>query len=443
MSLKDKVVWSQGLFIQPQHFQQQTRYMEDFVSSRSEYVHSYDWGISELRLDDELLRQGKFAISQARGRFPDGTPFHISEDSQKPALIEIPECQGVEIFLCLPLRRPGSVEIELENADEGLSREYAQLVDVNDTVGGSTGVTEIQVAQLNMRLMLEDQKRTAFTAIGIARISERQPDGAIILDAGYMPSCLNINAVPRLRRNLDDIVSLLENRGDSLAHRVSDGSTSTSEIADFLFLQAVNRYQNRLQHLQSLPIVHPAALYDVLLQMSGEFATFTSSRRRPSVSSAYDHSDIQESFRKVTDDLRHSLSVVIEQHVVQLPVQERNYGVYVAPIADSQLVKHASFILAAKASVSDDAIRKLFPQQTKAGPVEKIRDLVNLQIPGIGLKPMPSAPKQVPYHTGFTYFEMDQQHELWPLLSRSGGFAFHIGGDFPNLEMELWAIKEK
>jgi len=27
-------------------------------------------------------------------------------------------------------------------------------------------------------------------------------------------------------------------------------------------------------------------------------------------------------------------------------------------------------------------------------------------------------------------------------MPTSGGFAFHVGGEFPGLELEFWAIKE-
>ncbi|MDH5545261.1 MAG: type VI secretion system baseplate subunit TssK [Gammaproteobacteria bacterium] len=443
MSYKNKVVWSQGLFVQPQHFQQHSRYFEDLINARSKDSAPYDWGISELKIDEELLSQGKIAISHCSGRFPDGTPFVINEDSIRPKLIDVPECQDVEVFLALPVRRYGSVEIDFENRDEGLAREITQNVNISDTTSGASAVTEMQTAQLNMRLMLEHEKRTDFTVVGIARITERRPDGQILLDGKYLPSCLNINAVPRLRRYLDDICSLVNHRGDALANRVSDGRTSTSEIADFLFLQAVNRYQALLQHLQTLPVLHPEHLYSVFRQMSAEFSTFTRNQRRPMPLDGYEHSQMDQCFEHLMGDLRHSLSVIIEQNVVQLAVQSHSRGVFSAPIQDHSLLKNATFILAAKASVGDDAIRKQFPAQIKIGPVERIRELVNLSISGIAIKPMPAAPKQVPYHTGYTYFEMDQSSQLWPLLSSSGGFAFHVSGDFPNLELELWAIKGK
>ena len=86
-------------------------------------------------------------------------------------------------------------------------------------------------------------------------------------------------------------------------------------------------------------------------------------------------------------------------------------------------------------------LRRRFPAQVKIGSVEKIRDLVNLQLPGIGLQAMAVAPRQIPYHAGFAYFELDRTHELWRSLKGSGGIAIHQSGDFPNLAMELWAIR--
>ena len=73
--------------------------------------------------------------------------------------------------------------------------------------------------------------------------------------------------------------------------------------------------------------------------------------------------------------------------------------------------------------------------------MEKIRDLVNLQLPGIGLQPMAVAPRQIPYHAGFAYFELDRANELWRALKASGGIAIHQAGEFPNLSMEFWAIR--
>jgi type VI secretion system protein ImpJ len=63
-------------------------------------------------------------------------------------------------------------------------------------------------------------------------------------------------------------------------------------------------------------------------------------------------------------------------------------------------------------------------------------------LPGIQLRPLPVAPRQIPFHAGFAYFELDRNSELWEPLGTSGAFAMHIGGEFPDLQLEFWAIKE-
>jgi len=52
------------------------------------------------------------------------------------------------------------------------------------------------------------------------------------------------------------------------------------------------------------------------------------------------------------------------------------------------------------------------------------------------------APRQLPFRSGSVYFELDRSSEFWKLLHDSGGFAIHVSGEFPSIEMEFWAIKE-
>ena len=40
------------------------------------------------------------------------------------------------------------------------------------------------------------------------------------------------------------------------------------------------------------------------------------------------------------------------------------------------------------------------------------------------------------------HVEIDRQGELWKQLERSGNLALHVAGDFPGLELELWALRQ-
>jgi len=136
------------------------------------------------------------------------------------------------------------------------------------------------------------------------------------------------------------------------------------------------------------------------------------------------------------------LSMVLEQNAIQLPLTQPRTGIYVARRPDAALLSDAIFVLAAKAQVSSDLIRSHFPPQVKIGPVEVIQQLVTSALPGIVITALPVVPRQIPFHAGFTYFELNKQTELWARLSASGGFAIHVGGSFPELELEFWAIRK-
>jgi len=54
---------------------------------------------------------------------------------------------------------------------------------------------------------------------------------------------------------------------------------------------------------------------------------------------------------------------------------------------------------------------------------------------------LPTAPRQIPYHAGFHYFELNRHGEHWEKLRSSGGIAIHLSGSYPELQLSLWAIR--
>jgi type VI secretion system protein ImpJ len=263
-----------------------------------------------------------------------------------------------------------------------------------------------------------------------------------MLDEAFMPSATSCQAASRLTTFLTELLGLLHQRGEALAGRVAlTDRGGAAEIADFLLLQVVNRYQPLIAHLAAAPVLHPEDFYRVLTEMAGELATFTAAGKRPPTFPPYRHEALRESFEPLVVALRNSLSAVMEQTAVPIPMQQRKYGVWVAVVPDPTLIDTAAFVLAAKADLPSEELRRRLPTQSKIGPVEKIRDLVNLQLPGIAIAPMPVAPRQIPYNAGFLYFEFDKNSQMWRELRTAGGIAFHFGGEFAGLDLQLWAIR--
>ncbi|HAP54213.1 MAG TPA: type VI secretion system baseplate subunit TssK, partial [Marinobacter adhaerens] len=194
-------------------------------------------------------------------------------------------------------------------------------------------------------------------------------------------------------------------------------------------------------HLARLRQLHPERLFEALLELCGELVTFTDEGRLPREYPAYDHDLPEDCFTPLMQVLRQSLSTVLEPRALAIQLQQRQYGLTVAPVQDAQLVRDAEFILAVKADMPLDDLRKQFTQQCKVASVEKIRDLISLQLPGIPLAALPVAPRQLPYHAGFVYFRLDDQSQAWQMLDNASGFAFHVAGSFPGMEMQFWAIR--
>lgn len=440
----NKVVWGEGLFLRPQHFQQQERYLERFVDLRSGGRGSYGWGLSRLDLDVDLLAIGQLALKRAQGVFPDGTPFSMPDDDPLPAPLEVDaEWRDQTVFLTLPLRSPAHPDSLRSDAPaDKLSRFRVRETEVHDASGSAQETVPLEVGGLSSRLLPALQPFEGLTRIPVAHIVECRADRRVALDDAFMPTGLACEAVPPLVTFITELLGLLHQRGEALANRVAlTDRGGAAEIADFLLLQVVNRFQPVVAHLAAAPTLHPEALYRLLLGMAGEMATFTETGKRPADFPPYRHEQLRESFEPVIQALRVSLSAVLEQTAVAIPLEQRKYGIKVATIADRKLLDSSAFVLAAKADMKSEELRRVLPAQSKIGTVEKIRDLVNLQLPGIALTPMPVAPRQIPYGSGFVYFELDRRAALWKELQTSGGMAFHFGGELAGLDLQLWAIR--
>jgi type VI secretion system protein ImpJ len=340
------------------------------------------------------------------------------------------------------VKRPGALEISEENSTE-MARYKFLVGEVQDNSGPARTASQVHLGRLQLALTTSDDQSGNFVKIAVARIIELKADGMVVLDDQFIPSCLNCSASPRLHGFLTEILGLLNHRGEALAGRVTHaGGGGVSEIADYLLLQVVNRYEPLFNHLAQTALIHPEAFYSLALQFAGELGTFTSENHRAASFPVYDHDRPQECMTAAMNEIRRSLSMVLSQTAIELPLEERRYGIRVATITDKGLVSAANLVLAVSADVPSEVLASQFPRQVKIGAVEKIADLVNLQLPGVTVRQLPVAPRQIPYHAGCSYFELDKKSEHWTQLTNSAGIAVHAGSEFPGIDVHLWAIRE-
>lgn len=444
MPMNNKVIWTEGMFLQPQHFQQQERYVEGLVNERCLGLRPYDRGYYQLKIDSNLLRTGKLSLTACRGLFPDGTPFDLPEQDELPPPLDIPvEVRDEMVFLGIPLRRMGAPETDSAAHADGLARYRIDERNVKDSTSGSESEAPLQIGKLKASLLFQKQERSGYACLAVARIVEVHTDRTIVINQNFIPANLNCLAMPQLTGFLRELHGLLNTRGEAIAARVAmAGHGGVAEIADFLLLQMVNRYQPLFEHFSNTAGLHPEVFYRSAIQLAGEMGTFFRPDKRPARLPVYDHDNLHATFAPLMEELRELLAKVYEPTAIPIPLSKPKFGVYAAKRPDVNLIHQAIFVLAANAQTPPDALRQRFPQQVKIGPVEEIQRLVNSALPGITIHPLPVAPRQIPFHAGFTYFELNKQDPLWQKMATSGGFAVHVGGNFPGLELEFWAIRK-
>jgi type VI secretion system protein ImpJ len=290
--------------------------------------------------------------------------------------------------------------------------------------------------------LLATEVTQAYACVPLGHIVECRADKQVVLDENFMPTVLHVRAARPLAAFTSELLGLLHQRGEALAGRVAaTGRGAAAEFADFLMLQAINRFEPLVGHYADSGELHPELLFRLCVSAAGELSTFTATSKRPPKIPAYRHDRLRESFDPLIAALQEILSKVLIQSAIAIPIKPGKFGISVALVGDRSLYSTAVFILAARADLPSEELRRRFPAQLKIGPAERIGDLVRLGLPGVPVHAVPVAPRQIPFHAGFAYFELDQTDELWEQLKTSGGIAIHVAGEFPELALEFWAIR--
>ncbi|EGZ50914.1 type VI secretion system baseplate subunit TssK [Neisseria wadsworthii] len=444
MAIEAKVVWSEGIFITPQHFQQFERYIESGLRQSVVSREGYFWGFSSLVLDSDGLKRGVIGIREAEGVFPDGSVFLLSQKQLENLSLNVP-ANIKDTKICLAVNLPSSVNNEICFPDQDSTAPHRyQAFDktLADTTNTELDGREITLAELNPILVLESDVTSGQTALPIALIRASSADFEVVLDESYIPPCLGSQKQQHLKAYISEIYGLLMQKSNSLANAVNDPNTGGSvEVMDFMMLQTINRYLAYLHHEnEGARQTHPEQLFVNLSKLCADLMTFLPARKVGEIP-VYQHNDLASCFGKLFFNLRKSLSIVLEQRAIRIPLDMRDEATHVAQTPDQSLLDKASFVLAIKADMPNEALRQKIPSVVKIGTVEKVKELVAYHLPGIRVHALSVAPRELPYHSGYVYFELDKKNELWDMFDTSSGMAFHLAGNFPNLDVEFWAIK--
>lgn len=437
------VIWSKGTFLTPQHLQIQDRFIENTLQFQLQTLAFRPWGFRELRIDQEALAAGMFAITAAAGIFPDGLLFDMPDSDTAPPPRSIANSFDVDqntldIYLTIPPYREKGLNVAGSegNGDARYRGDFLMMRDEN------TGLAEkpVQVARKNFRFLTGNELREGQTALRIARV-QRTSTGTYHLDAAFVPPLLDFAASPYLVSIARRLVEILSAKSSQLSgmrrqKNQSLADFTSADIASFWLLYTINSHLPLITHLFSANTGHPERLFGAMAALAGALTTFSTNihvRDLP----GYDHDNLSFSFSDLDEKLRILLETVVPSNFVSLPMKLVKNSIYAAAIDDDKYLKNTRLYLAVNAEMNQADLMKRTPQLMKVCSANHIEHLVRQALPGVPLTHVAVPPSSIPVKLNYQYFSLEQGGLAWEAIIRSRNIAAYVPGDFPNPQLEL------
>ena len=442
-----RVVWSEGMYLGPHHFQLQSRYFEDSIRFATSALWYEPWGLSGYALDPEALRNGTVSVLHARGLFPDGLAFHMPESDPVPEPRSIadlfpPHRDTCTVLLAVPERKPNGINCEPVESGMATGARFAgELRTIHDE---TTGIDEkpVRVGRKNIRLLFDVESTEGLQTIPIGRVT-RDHSGRFVLDASFVPPLLTIAASDGLMAMLRRLIDILDDKSSTLSAGSSRSlhEFSTREIANFWFLHTVNSAIVPLRHLYAVKRGHPEELYSEMAKLGGALCTFAIDSH-PRAVPLYDHAHLDETFRALDEHIRKHLETVVPTNCIRIPLEQTGDYFWSGEVTDSRCLGPSRWVFGMRSPIGEVELISRTPQLVKFCSRLFVPELVKRALPGMPLAHLQIPPSAISARIDTQYFAINRGGPCWDHINQTRQVGVYIPGEIPGPEPELLVVLE-
>jgi type VI secretion system protein ImpJ len=437
-----KPIWTEGLLVSQHHFQQQDQYFEGFVHDRIRAVAHYDWGVSDLKIDERGFAAGQFRLQRFHAIWPDGLSVACGEGTgiQLPEPRDLPpEAQRIEVFVGLATGQDAA-QVSLDGSGvRRFTRELHSAVDTN--TGGAA--QEVEWARPNLRILFGNERRDGFVTLRVAELIRQDTGQFVVLDT-RVPSVLNLAAAPFLetgvRRVLANIVARQQQLfGERRGRQNAGAEFHATEIRKFLQLQALSAVIPELNHLLDTARVHPEEAYLALVRLAGTLSCF-SAELDPIELPKFNYSELGETFESLFAIILRLVSGGTERAYTEIALEHRPDGMFIGRVADTKLLGQ-EFFIAVKANMAEALVRERAPAVLKLAGWKDIYDVVKHARTGAKVAVEWSPSGALPLKPGLCFFRVAREGQYWEEIAKSATVALYLpsDGDWAGAEVALYA----
>ncbi len=440
-----KVLWGEGLFLRPQHFQRQDAYHEWRLAEVARTLHPYAWGLRRIEVDVDALASGVLRFDALQLVLPDGELFNAPQDDELPpplSLAGLPGTSSEVVFhaALAPMRGHGA------NAGGGQADgalRYAQHSQPASDWFTSAAEAEISTLRRCLRVLADHAPRDHLLSVPVCRL-RRSGTGAFELDRGFVPPCTAVSASPALQAMLRRLLDILQAKVDALYgfHREPARHViefRSGDIASFWLLHTASSAYARLSHYHHHPLLHPERLHEALLELAGALLTFSKSHTLAELP-PYDHRQPAAAFGRLDAIVRDLLETVISTRCFAIALEEVKPSFHHARLDSQTITAATGFFLCVQAAMPLIELVEVVPPRFKLGAPDDVDKLVLSATAGVRLSHLPQVPAAIPVRPGAAYFAVEARGPLYERMLQAGTATLYAPAGMPDLKLELFAL---
>lgn len=449
MSRHQAVVWSEGLLLTPQHFQQWDRANHHLVAERLRAAQAFEWGLTQLEVDREALKNGRIAILSARGVLPDGTAVAAPDDDPLPAAREIgghfeARQESMIMHLGVPAFRPGRAMIAQGSSSDGVAPRY--VTDTLDLPDANTGLDErpVVTARRNLRILFPHEALGDHDAVPFAEVV-RAGENAFALRDTYVPPCLALGAseflMKQVRAEYEVLIQKSSHLSDKRRQRGGFADFADTDAASFWMLGTVNAAIPLLGHYLQNPRVHPEEVYRTLASVVGQLCT-VSAEIHPKDFPAYDHLALGRTFTQIHDWLGKVIQPDTTDKSMRIDLAREDSSLYVGKAIDPRALEAgATMFLGVKADAEEQRLINEVPYKVKIASRDKIDYLIANALRGVVVSYTRTTPSALPIKANYLYYQLDTQGDAFETVRGAKNIAIFLPPDYPGMTVELLGLR--
>ncbi|MCU4482475.1 type VI secretion system baseplate subunit TssK [Acinetobacter ursingii] len=447
----EKILWGEGLFLRPQHFQVQDSYHEQRLNHTIRSTIPFAYGIKQLRFDENQLGMHVLALENVDMIWQDGEIYQAPAQDllPEPILLDDLNLRGeMLIYLALPLLQANKQNITFDqNTQSG--RYHSHLMQTHDLFTNASPA-EISLLRRRAEFKLFDSTLDpqhdldGFLYLPIGQI-KRHSSGSFELDRKFIPPLLHIEGSESLTSNLKRTLNVIRAKIKTIQTNNRENEQKliefrSGDIVSFWLVNALNTAHATLNHVLQNPQIHPERLFFELLRLTGSLLTFSNAYEVDQLPQ-YRHHQLQESFQQLDMILRDLLDTIISSRYISIALKEIRPSYWLGSLESDKITRESRLYIAVSSSMMQThELVQIVPLRFKVGSTLDVEQRVVAALPAIPLHHLMQVPTAIPVRSGVSYFEVEPHHELYQRMLESESICIYVPAGFQDISIELIAV---